>query len=191
MPLQDTDQKPRIAPLTTAEASTEIRELWEKHILDYPGSTITNMKATLSHSALAFTVYMQWYPLYYQVIEIVGKRAAYLYAHAISEASDCPLCTTFFRKIIIDNGERPEDLLLSGDEQHLLRFGASIAQHRGEVPAAVYEPIRQVYNPAEIVVLTAFAGQMIATNLFNNALDVVVDDYLHAYLPLTKPQENE
>jgi hypothetical protein len=29
--------------------------------------------------------------------------------------------------------------------------------------------------------LTAFGGLMVATNLFNNALKVDLDDYLHAY----------
>lgn len=95
------------------------------------------MKATLSHSPLAFAVYMQWYPLYHEVISIIGERPAYLFAHAISEASNCPLCTTFFRKIII---EHPEDLNLTEAEQHLLDFGSEIARNRGEVSDAVYGP---------------------------------------------------
>ena len=90
---------PRIAPLTEADASADLKAAWAHHIDSYPGSRITNMKATLSHSPLAFDVYMQWYPLYEEVKKIVGERSAYLFAHAISQASDCPLCTTFFRKI--------------------------------------------------------------------------------------------
>lgn len=179
---------PRIDPLPDAEASADLRAAWARHIADYPGSRITNMKATLSHSPLAFDVYMQWYPLYHEVINLVGERPAYLFAHAISEASNCPLCTTFFRKIIIEHGERPEDLHLTEAEQHLLDFGSAIAQHRGEVTDAVYEPIRQRFTDAEIVVLVAFAGQMIATNLFNNVLDVTIDDYLAPYLPLTQSE---
>ncbi len=189
---------PRINPLPETEATTDLRKAWAKHIADYPGSRITNMKATLSHSPLAFDVYMQWYPLYHEVIRIVGERSAYLFAHSISEASNCPLCTTFFRKIIIEHGERPEDLHLTTDEQHLLDFGAEIARNRGErsecritavaVADLMYEPIRQRFTDADIVVLVAFAGQMIATNLFNNVLDVTIDGYLSPYLPLTNPQ---
>jgi len=181
---------PRINPLPETEATTDLRATWAKHIADYPGSRITNMKATLSHSPLAFDVYMQWYPLYHEVIRIVGERSAYLFAHSISEASNCPLCTTFFRKIIIEQGERPEDLQLTTDEQHLLDFGAEIAQNRCEVADLTYEPIRQRFSNAEVVVLIAFAGQMIATNLFNNVLDVTIDGYLSPYLPLTNPQVN-
>ena len=35
-------------------------------------------------------------------------------------------------------------------------------------------------EPDQIVALTAFGGLMVATNLFNNALQVDLDDYLHA-----------
>lgn len=179
---------PRINPLPESDASAALKAAWAKHISDYPGSRITNMKATLSHSPLAFDVYMQWYPLYHEVIGIVGERSAYLFAHAISEASNCPLCTTFFRKIIIQHGERPEDLHLTPDEQHLLNFGAATAQYRGEVPGDLYDPIRQRFTDAELVVLVAFAGQMIATNLFNNVLKVNIDEYLYPYLPLTQSE---
>jgi hypothetical protein len=173
---------PRISPLPDTEASDELKAAWAQHIADYPGSRITNMKATLSRSPLAFAVYMQWYPLYHEVIGIVGERAAYLFAHAISEASNCPVCSTFFRKIIIQHGERPEDLHLSESEQHLLNFGAAIAQQQGNVPEDRYEPIRQRFSKAELVVLVAFAGQMIATNVFNNVLEVEIDEYLYPYV---------
>ncbi|WP_051054186.1 carboxymuconolactone decarboxylase family protein [Fibrella aestuarina] len=177
---------PRIDPLPETAASDALKAAWAKHIDDYPGSRITNMKATLSHSPLAFDVYMQWYPLYHAVIGIVGERSAYLFAHAISEASNCPLCTTFFRKIIIQNGERPEDLRLTDAEQHLLNFGAAIAQNRGDVPDEVYAPIGHRFSAGDVVTLVAFAGQMIATNLINNVLHVTIDDYLYPYLPLTQ-----
>ena len=177
---------PRIDPLPNTLASDSLKAAWAQHIADYPGSRITNMKATLSHSPVAFAVYMQWYPLYHEVIHIVGKRSAYLFAHAVSEASDCPLCTTFFRKLIIEHGEQPEALHLSDDEQSLLDFGAEIARNRGEVSDALYAPVQQRFAHAEIVILVAFAGQMIATNVFNNVLDVAIDDYLYPYLPLTQ-----
>lgn len=176
---------PRINPLPEAQASDDLKVAWAKHIADYPGSRITNMKATLSHSPLAFDVYMQWYPLYQEVIRIVGNRLAYLFAHAISEGSDCPLCTMFFRKIIIDNGERPEDLQLTEAEQELLSFGSEMACNKGEVPDGLYQSGASRYSQADMVVLIAFAGQMIATNVFNNALHVEIDEYLAPYYPVT------
>lgn len=173
----------RIQPLPQSVASADLQSDWAQHVADYPGSRITNMKATLSHSRLAFQIYMQWYPLYEQVRQIVGDRLAYLYAHAISIGADCPLCTTFFREIIIQNGERPESLALSERGQALLNFGGTLAQHKGTVSDELYALIEQEYTPEQIVVLVAFAGQMIATNVFNNALEVEIDEYLHPYLP--------
>ncbi|WP_461108910.1 carboxymuconolactone decarboxylase family protein [Spirosoma koreense] len=177
---------PRITPLPPEEATPAVQAAFDAHVTDYPGSRITNMKATLGRSLLAFQVYMDWYPLYGEVKKIVGDRLAYLYAHAISEGTDCPLCTTFFRRIIIDNGERPEDLVLSSQEQALLDFGSAIARNKGEIPDERYVPIAEQYTDEQVVVLVAFAGQMMATNVFNNVLKVNIDEYLYPYLPLTK-----
>ena len=177
---------PRITPLLSGKATAEVQAAFDAHITDYPGSRITNMKATLGRSLLAFQVYMQWYPLYEEVKKIVGNRLAYLFAHAISEGANCPLCTTFFRRIIIDNGERPEDLTLTSHEQEVIDFGSAIAQRKGEVPDELYLPISERYTAEQIVVLVAFAGQMIATNVFNNVLNVTIDEYLYPYLPLTQ-----
>jgi len=37
------------------------------------------------------------------------------------------------------------------------------------------------FTPPQIVTLAAFGAMMIATNVFNNALDVDLDDYLKPY----------
>ncbi|GAB3896019.1 carboxymuconolactone decarboxylase family protein [Spirosoma agri] len=177
---------PRITPLPASEVTPDIQAAFDAHVNDYPGSRITNMKATLGRSLLSFQVYMQWYPLYEDVKKILGGRLAYLFAHAISEGSNCPLCTTFFRRIIIDNGEQPDNLQLTNHEQAVINFGSAIAVHKGEVPDDLYDPIAERYTEPELVVLVAFAGQMIATNVFNNVLDVTIDEYLYPYLPLTQ-----
>ena len=177
---------PRIPPFPAENTTPDIQAAFDAHIADYPGSRITNMKATLGRSLLAFQVYMQWYPLYEEVKKILGDRLAYLYAHAISEGSSCPVCTTFFRRIIINNGERPEDLTLTHHEQTVIDFGSAIAQNKGEIPDELYASVGAHYTDEQVVLLVAFAGQMIATNVFNNVLEVAVDEYLYPYLPLTQ-----
>lgn len=178
--------QPRIKPLKVEDAPDDVKSSFEYHVRTYQGSRITNMKATLGHSKEAFEVYMGWYPLYEKLQEFLGKRLAYLYAFAISEASDCPLCSTFFRKIIIENGEKPEELLLKADESLLLTFGSQISIDKGKIKDEIYQNIAKSYSSQQIVLLVAFAGQMIATNLFNNVLEVEIDEYLTPYLPLTK-----
>jgi hypothetical protein len=180
----------RIKPISEKEVTPEIKEAFEKHVKEY-AARITNMKSTLGYSLLSFEVYMQWYPLYAEVEKILGRRLAYLFAYAISHAADCPLCSTFFRKIIIDAGEKPENLVLSPSQQKVVDFGSSIAKNQGNVSGDVYEAVAKQYNNQEMVVLIAFAGQMIATNIFNNVIETDIDEYLFDYLPPKKHSLNE
>lgn len=175
----------RIKPLTSEERSPEIKVAFEKHVQEYQ-ARITNMKASLGHSLLAFEIYMQWYPLYREVEKIVGKRPAYLFAHAISTGSDCPLCSTFFRRIIMDAGEKPDSLQLDEREQELIEFGSAIAQNKGMVSDYLFEKTAKWYSTEEMVILIAFAGQMIATNVFNNVIETEIDEYLTPYLKSSK-----
>jgi hypothetical protein len=170
----------RIEPLTTKEVSPSVKVAFEKHVQEY-GGRITNMKATLGHSLSAFEAYMQWYPLYAEVEKILGKRMASLYAHAISCAADCPLCSTFFRKIIIDSGEKPEQLELTETQRDILNFGSGITKHKGNIADHLYNIVAVNYKESEMVILVAFAGIMIATNVFNNVIETEIDEYLSAY----------
>ncbi len=170
----------RIEPLTTKEISPSVEVAFERHVREY-GGRITNMKATLGHSLIAFKAYMEWYPLFTEVEKILGKRMASLYAHSISCAADCPLCSTFFRKIIIDSGETPEKLELTEAEKDVLNFGSAIAKCKGNIADHLYSAVANNYNEKEMVILTAFAGIMIATNVFNNVIETEIDEYLSDY----------
>lgn len=171
---------PRIDPLPLSETPEDVKSAYAAHTTQY-NARITNMKATLGRSLLAFQVYMDWYPLYEQIKTFIGNRPAYLFAYTVSVGSNCPLCTTFFRKIIIDHGEVPEDLKFSGNEQLLMDFGSAIAREQGRVPDELFEKIAKLYTSQQIVELVAFAGQMIATNVFNNVLETDIDEYLSSY----------
>lgn len=168
---------PRIKPLETKDQSTEIRIAFIQHKTVY-NTRIPNMKATLGHSPVAFNVYMQWYPLFEELKRNLGFRLATLFAWSVSEASDCPLCSTYFRKEIIESGENPDELAINEDEQLLLSFGAAIATQKGFVSDEIFEPVRKQYSDEQIVVFTAFAGMMVATNLFNNVIHTDLDEYL-------------
>lgn len=170
----------RIEPLNTKEIAPAVKAAFEQHVREY-GGRITNMKATLGRSLPAFEAYMQWYPLYTEVERILGERMASLYAHSISCAADCPLCSTFFRKIIIDSGETPEKPELTGLETDVLNFGSAITKHKGNIATDLYNAVAAKYNETEMVILTAFAGIMIATNVFNNVIETEIDEYLSAY----------
>jgi hypothetical protein len=172
----------RINPVSETNVSSQVQQAFSDHVKTYH-SRITHMKATLAHALPAFDVYMQWYVLYEEIKKILGDRLAYLYAWSVSYATDCPLCTTYFRKIMIDKGEDPESLQLTALEKEVLDFGSAIAVNQGHIEEEVYQKTTRHFTDQEMVLLIAFAGQMIATNIFNNVIQTDIDDYLHAYLP--------
>lgn len=176
---------PRIQPISVDDASREVISAFNEHTTKY-SARITNMKATLGKSLPSFQVYMQWYVLYEELKVMIGNRMAPLYAYAVSYATECPLCSTFFRKIIIESGENPEQLQLTKQEQELLNFGSAIAQTQGHITDEIYNSISKYYSEEELVLLIAFAGQMIATNIFSNVIETQIDDYLIDFLKPTQ-----
>ena len=172
----------RIPPVNENDLQPTVRAAFERHVQEHQAG-ITNMKATLGHSPLAFEVYMQWYPLYEEVEKILGKRLAYLFAYSIANASDCAITSAFFRKIIIEAGEKPESLTVTTWQKDILDFGCGQGKWQGNIRDHLYNSIAERYSQEEMVVLIAFAGQMIATNVFNNAVETDIDEYLVQYLP--------
>ncbi len=168
---------PRIKPLSYNEASDAVKAAYAQHAEQYK-ARITNMKSTLARSLPSFEVYMQWYVLFEELEKLLGNRLATLYAYAVSHATDCPLCSTFFRKIIVEAGEDPQRMSVTDDEQKVLAFGSAIGQSQGHISDEIYHSISDTFTDEEMVLLIAFAGQMIATNIFNNVVETEIDQYL-------------
>ncbi len=141
------------------------------------------MKRTLAHSPAALHALMQWYPLRDEVAAFLGDRATLLFAHAVSAGTDCLICSTFFRRLLVERGEDPDDLRTDDRERALVEYGRQLARDPNGVADALYARLAAFLRPDQLVTLTAFGGLMVATNLFNNALRVDLDDYL---LPFRK-----
>jgi len=170
---------PRIAPIayetaTPAERAT-LDEITRQH------GSATNMKRTLAHSLPALHALLEWYPLHDTVQPFLGERLTALFCHAISVQADCLLCSTYFRRELIASGADPDELLLDAREQAVVDFGRQLAVAASQVDDAVYARLATYFDPTQIVALTAFAGLMIATNVFNSALQVELDDDLAFY----------
>jgi alkylhydroperoxidase family enzyme len=142
---------------------------------------ITNMKWTLLHSVPAFEALMSWYPLRDTVQPFLGERLTTLFAHAVSAETDCLICSTFFRRLLVESGEDPDRLALDEWESAVVAFGRSLAATPHAVPDQIYAPIAARLTHPQIVALTAFGALMVATNVFNNALAVPLDEYLEPY----------
>ena len=169
----------RIPPLDEAEADPAGRAVLDGIVAAH-GRT-TNMKRTLARSPVALRALMTWYDLRAEVVPFLGERLTSLFAHAISAGTDCLVCSTFFRRILIDAGEDPEALRLDDWEQTVVAYGRQLAVDPHGVDDALFGRLAARLRPEQIVALTAFAGLMVATNLFNNALRVDLDDYLLRY----------
>jgi alkylhydroperoxidase family enzyme len=168
-PLQDSD------PEITPDSRAAIGAIQAAH-----GRT-TNMKRTLARSPVALRSLMTWYDLRAEVVPFLGDRLTTLFAHAISAGTDCLICSTFFRRILIDAGEDPDDLRLDDWEQVVVAFGRQLAVDPHGVSDELFGRLAARLRADQIVALTAFGGLMVATNLFNNAIRVDLDEYLYAY----------
>jgi alkylhydroperoxidase family enzyme len=170
---------PRVPQIDYDSAPPEVRAAHDDHIRHH--ARITNMKRTLLNSLPAFRALMEWYPLRDTVQPFLGPRLTVLFAHAISAETDCLICSTFFRRILIEEGEDPERLDLDERETAVVEYGRRLAVSPFRVPEAVYRRVAAYFDHAQMTALTAFGAIMVATNVFNNALEVELDEYLHPY----------
>jgi hypothetical protein len=144
---------------------------------------MTNMKKTLLNSLPAFDAMMQWYPLRDEARKFLTEREINIFCHAISTQNDCVICSLFFRKIMVDSGGSGYSEL-SKREKALLDFGKQCAANPHAVSDEMFAALKEHFNDEQIVLLTAFAALMIATNLINTVLKVDLDTYLEPYANL-------
>lgn len=169
----------RISPVSVETAPAESRAELERQIAAH--GRVTNMKCTLARSPVALAALMQWYPLYDAVLPFLGVRSTTLFVHAISSQTDCLICSTFFRRWLSEQGENPDALRLDDREQTLVDYGRQLAVDANAVSDVLYRRLAEWLSDEQIVTLTAFGGLMIATNVFNNALQVDLDEYLFPF----------
>jgi len=170
---------PYIPYADVENSDLQIKKLYDEELKK--NGQVTNMKKTLLHSAEAFQAYNTWYPLKVDIVDFIGERGAVLFSHAISSGNACLLCSTYFRKILIENGENPEELVLNEKERLLVEFGVAIAKNSSNISGELYDRLDALFSKSELLKLVAFAGIMSATNLLNSVLKVELDEYLEGF----------
>jgi alkylhydroperoxidase family enzyme len=176
---------PRIRPVDPEGATPEQRAAHDAIVRDH--GRMTNMKSTLLHSMPAFHALMEWYTLRDVVRPFLGDRLVTLFSHAISAETACMICSTFFRRILIDSGENPDELTLDAREQIVVDFGRCLSKPFARVPDELFARLAAEFSEEQIVALTAFGAMMVATNVLNNALDIDLDGYLEPYRAQATP----
>jgi alkylhydroperoxidase family enzyme len=124
---------------------------------------------------------MTWYSLRDTVQPFLGERLTHLFAHAVSTETDCLICSTFFRRLLIQSGENPDVLKLNDQERAVVEYGRQMGRDAHGVTDQMYADLAAHFAPEQIVALTAFGAIMLATNVFNNALRVDLDQYLEPF----------
>ncbi|MET3520266.1 hypothetical protein [Mesorhizobium sp. M4B.F.Ca.ET.017.02.2.1] len=168
-----------IPPIDYSTASQEIRAEHDRE-LSLRGR-MTNMKRILLHSPAAHRIYAEWFTLRDLLKPALDDRAIWLLSHAISETCRAEIPVTFFRRALIDSGFDPEALEPTADEALLIRFGKAVAADANAVPEEVWAALKSRYDDTLLVNLVAFAGIMVATCLFTNAVRVDLDPELEGY----------
>jgi len=169
----------RIAPADPATAPEASRSLADAH--QAAGARMTNMKWTAARSPETLAMLLTWYPLFDRIVSFLGERRAQLLAHAISDRNECLVCSTYFRRILIDAGEDPGALQLDAEDELIVELGRILADDPHGVDDDLYGRLAERYGEQQIVELVGFGAIMVATNVFNDALGVPLDDYLQPY----------
>jgi alkylhydroperoxidase family enzyme len=134
-----------------------------------------------------FDAFMGWYTSWARLVEIIGHRAATVYAHAVSTTNSCQLCSLFFISDLKALGIDPNSFEYEKNEEILVKLARQIVKDPTAVPDSYFDELRKFYNDSEIVAIVGFAAQMIATNNFNSVLKIDVDQRLLPIVGEFKP----
>ncbi|MBQ7485922.1 MAG: hypothetical protein IJT77_00315 [Clostridia bacterium] len=162
----------RISMINPETAGEDVRQALDAHVA--AGYRVTNEKRTLLHNIPCFeALEVQSYAVDRELQRLVGKRAADFFEYAISLENDCLVCSTYFGKLLRQNGITDfEHFDFTEDEKLLIEFGRAIARNPKGVSDELFERLRARFDEETIVVLTTMGVFMIANNYFNDILQV-------------------
>ena len=104
---------------------------------------MTNMKWTLAHSPVALDALLQWYPLHDEVAPFLGERRSGCSATRSRPQSDCLICSTFFRRLLIDAGEDPTNCELDEFDELIVDLGRRLARDPHSVDDALHAQLAE------------------------------------------------
>ncbi len=165
----------RVKFITANEAEGKAKEAYTK-LTD--AGKLTNMKAALLQDYATYDAFIGWYTSWNRLVEVVGERAATIYAHSVSTTNSCQLCSLFFISDLKALGIDPDNFTTNEKERVLIDLGAQIVKDPTNVSDELFAKLKKDYTDSEIVVIVGFAAQMIATNNFNSVLKIDLDQRL-------------
>lgn len=110
-----------ISKINPETAGEKEKKVIEEHLAQ--GYKLTNEKLTLLHNAEAFNaIEASSYALDRELQRLIGKRAGDFFEYAISEENDCLVCSTYFRKLLKENGIDFDTFEFTDKENLLISF---------------------------------------------------------------------
>ena len=136
----------RIPPISIEAAAPEARRDLERQLAAH--GRVTNMKRTLAHSPAALRALMKWYDLHAEVAAFLGPPLTTLFAHAISTQTDCLICSTFFRRWLIESDEDPDALAARRTGAGGVEYGRQLARDaNARVATSCSADLRHIPEP--------------------------------------------
>ena len=143
------------------ELTPDAAEAAQQFLASHPGP-LSNLDRTLLGSASVFTSYTAWFALRDELIPFLGERAVTLFCYSISDGYPAPYPTTFFRRELELNGDDPLDPQVTEAERLLIDWGRALGAGAASVPQELTDRLEQTFQPKLRLLLTAFAGLMVA-----------------------------
>jgi len=157
------------------ELTPDAAEAAQQFLASHPGP-LSNLDRTLLGSASVFSSYTAWFDLRDELIPFLGERAVTLFCFAISDGYPAPYPTTFFRRELELSGDDPVDPQVTEAERLLIDWGRALGAGAASVPAELAHAVEQTFQPKLRLLLTAFAGLMVAVCVVTVVGQVPSDD---------------
>jgi alkylhydroperoxidase family enzyme len=84
------------------------------------------------------------------------------------------VCSAVFKSFLDEQGVDFNNLIMTPVEQVLISFGRNIADNPHEVFEDQIEEMKEFFTDEQLVVLTALAAMMVASNIVNTVLEVEI-----------------
>ncbi len=159
----------RINPVDPNDASDEIKAAYDEYKTKI---SMNNMKLTLLNNPVAFRVLNGFHDIVAEAKAFLDELTVNLFCYAILTENDCAVCSKIFRNFLEKNGVEFDTLVMTPVQHALISYGRNIADNPHEVYDEQMDELKEYFTDEQIVVITALAAMMVASNIINTTLEV-------------------
>ncbi|CAN5441337.1 hypothetical protein BH10ACT6_BH10ACT6_10690 [soil metagenome] len=154
-----------LEPLGDDELSPDAASAAERFLASHPGQ-LSSLDRTLLGSASVYESYLAWFALRDELIPYLGERVVNLFSFSISDAYPAPYPAEFFRRELALAGDDTLDPQVTEAERLLIDWGRGLGAGAASVSPELAARVAETFQPKLRLLLTAFAGLMVAVCVF-------------------------